>query len=259
MSSLSSRKVALRRGPEQEVIRGGEGPPLVWLHGLKPPRADDPLLQALAADHAVHAPVMPGQGALSELDDFPTLHDLVLFYDGALDALGLEHALLVGHSFGGMLAAEIAALAPRRTRGLVLISPMGLWNDAYPVEDLFARPYAEMETLVWSGAAQRPSPPDPAEGGLEAHLAMINAIGSVAKYMWPIPDRGLRGRLYRICAPTLLVFAEGDALLPAAYGQDFREGLTEASLRRVEGSHMWPYEDPDMTARMISEFAATLP
>jgi pimeloyl-ACP methyl ester carboxylesterase len=230
----------------------------VWLHGPKRPDLDDPLLAALSARFALTAPLFPGQDSLDELDDLPTLHDLVLFYDAALAAAGIERAVLVGHSFGGMLAAELAALAPRRARGLVLASPLGLWNDAYPVADLFARPYPAVDELIWSGAEHRPSPAAAAEDPVEVYIALANALGSVAKYTWPIPDRGLRGRLYRIGAPTLLLFAGDDAFVPAAYAEDFAAELSDVRRRELRGSHMAPYEDPTGFAALVETFVDEL-
>lgn len=177
------RQITLRQGPGLRVLQGGGGPPLVWLHGPKRPEADDAVLAALANAFSVTALLLPGQESLDDLDPFPGLHDLMLFYDGALDALGLDNLVLAGHSFGGMLAAELAALNPRRVRALALVSPLGLWNDAHPVEDLFARPYPAVDELLWSGAAQRPQGPVAAEGDVEGYIALANGLGSMAKYI----------------------------------------------------------------------------
>ena len=254
---LSSTSILLRRGPELEVTRGGEGPPLVWLHGMSVARPGEPLLEALARDCAVIAPVMPGRKSPAELDDLPSLHDLVLFYDSALEALGVHGAVLAGHGFGGMLAAELAAVAPHRFDALVLISPLGLWNDAHPVEDLFSRPYKAVDELIWRGAVHSPPAHSPGEENVEEQIALVNGLGAIARYTWPIPDRGLKNRLYRVEIPTLLLFAEADAWAPAAYAEDFAAGLADAQARIVPGSHMAPYERPEETARLIADFART--
>jgi len=255
---LNSRRIELGHGPSLEVLQGGEGPPLVWLHGVRHVQAGDPLLQALAERFEVSAPVLPGKASLSELDAFPTIHDLVLFYDSALQALGIDHAVVAGHGPGGMLAAELAAHAPGRVSGLVLISPLGLWNDAYPVEDLFCRPQGAVDELLWRGSASGPPPPDPDANPVESGLAFAHALGGVAKYAWPIPDRGLRGRLWRITAPTLLMFADADALVPAAYAQDFGEGIADSRVHGLQGGHMAAWEAPDGVADVVSRFAAEL-
>jgi pimeloyl-ACP methyl ester carboxylesterase len=254
---LASERVTVAPGLELEVLRGGKGPPLVWLHGIKHPDPDDPLLAALAQRFEVVAPVLPGKAALEELDPFPTIHDLVLFYDSGLEALGVDQAAVAGHSFGGLIAAELAAHCPGRVKRLVLISSLGLWNDDYPVEDLFARPHRQVDELIWRGAGSRPEPVEAADP-VEAGIAFAHALGGIAKYAWPIPDRGLRGRLYRVKAPTLLMFARADALVPPAYADDFADALPRSRAHPLEGGHMAPYEDPEATADIIARFAAGL-
>lgn len=256
---LESREVEIGRGLKLEVIQGGQGPALVWLHGLTPSAADDPMLQALAARFAVTAPVLPGQKDLAELDRLPSLHDLVLAYDSALGALDVGQAIVAGHGFGGMLAAELAAHCPGRVKALALVSPLGLWSDAYPVEDMFALSPPELDELVWRGAAHRPPPTEAAtiEDEIERRIALAHALGGIAYYTWPIPERGLAGRPYRIAAPALLLFPEADALVPAAYARDFAQGLADNRIHPLGGSHMAPYEAPAELARIIGEFAAS--
>ena len=248
---LNQSTLRLRRDPELKIVRGGSGPPLVWLHGMAAPTPDDALLAVLAEDHEVIAPLMPGLAGLEELAELPTLHDLALFYDSALAELGVERAILVGHGVGGMLAAELAALAPHRAGRLVLVSPLGLWSDDHPVEDVFARRQPEIEQLIWSGSKRRPDVAQSQEDAIEALIRFANALGSMANYTWPIPDRGLRRRLYRIEAATLVVGARADAWIPAAYAEDFAAAIAGARTAYVEGSHMAPYEDPQGFARAI--------
>ena len=241
---LTESTLRLRRDPELKIVRGGSGPPLVWLHGMAAPTPDDALLAVLAEGHEVIAPLMPGLAGLEELAELPALHDLALFYDSALAALGVEGAILVGHGFGAMLAAELAALAPHRASRLVLVSPLGLWSDDHPVEDVFARRPPEIEALIWSGSTHRPAAPKSDEDAIEALIRFANALGAMANYTWPIPDRGLKRRLYRIEAPTLVIGARSDAWIPAAYAEDFAAGIAGARTAYLEGSHMAPYEDP---------------
>src|SRR5712691_13421429 len=106
---MSSETIDLSGGRKQLVYRAGDGPPLVWLHSLYGVEADAPLIEALAQSHTVLAPLAPGFADLAELDDLRDIHDLALHYDDILDALDLEQAVVVGHSFGAMIAAELAA------------------------------------------------------------------------------------------------------------------------------------------------------
>ena len=255
---LTEATLRLRREPEVRIVRGGSGPTLVWLHGMAVPAPDDAVLNALTGQHEVIAPLMPGLAALDELAELPTLHDLVLFYDSILAELGVESATLVGHGFGAMLAAELAALAPGRANGLVLVGPLGLWNDAHPVEDIFANRFPDVEELIWSGSKHRPKVEQNQEDAVETYIRFANALGTMANYTWPIPDRGLHRRLYRIDVPTLVLAASADAWIPAAYADAFVAAIEEARKADLPGSHMAPYEDPAGFARTIGAFARGL-
>ena len=255
---LTETTLRLCREPEVRIVRGGSGPTLVWLHGMAVPGSDDAVLNALAEQHEVIAPLMPGLAALDELAELPTLHDVVLFYDSILAELGVESATLVGHGFGAMLAAELAALAPGRANGLVLVGPLGLWNDAHPVEDIFANRFPDVEALIWSGSRHRPKVEQSQDDTVEAYIRFANALGTMANYTWPIPDRGLRRRLYRIDVPTLVLAASADAWIPAAYADEFVAAIEDARKADLAGSHMAPYEDPAAFARTIGAFARSL-
>ncbi|HXZ67721.1 MAG TPA: alpha/beta hydrolase, partial [Alphaproteobacteria bacterium] len=239
-------------GPkQQDIFRGGSGAHLVWLHGLSGVAIGEPLLTELEKDHTVIAPSMPGRKDLSELEDIRDIRELALYYDSLLDQLNVDHATLVGHSFGAMLASEMAALAPKRHKSLTLISPIGLWNDAAPVTDIFARPYAEVDRLLWKGATN-PPPPKPAnDESVDAMVEMINGLGSVAKFIWPLPDKGLRHRLYRLSMPTLIVFGASDAVVPASYADEFTKAIEGAKKLVLKGSHMVPFEQPGEIAAAI--------
>ena len=251
---LTESALRLRREPEVRIFRGGSGPPLVWLHGMAVPGSGDAVLQALAEHHEVIAPLMPGLASLDELAELPTLHDLVLFYDAILAELGVESAALAGHGFGAMLAAELAALSPGRFDCLVLACPLGLWNDDHPVEDIFANRFTQVEALIWSGGKSRPQAQQSEDDAVEAHIRFANALGAMANYTWPIPDRGLKRRLYRIEVPTLVLAARSDAWIPPAYAEDFAALIEGARADYLDGGHMAPYEDPAGFARMIGGF-----
>ena len=70
--------------------------------------------------------------------------DAALFYHELMDTLGIPSAHLVGHSMGGMLAAEVAALDTRRAKKLVLAASAGFWLDDYPIADIFAADLDEL-------------------------------------------------------------------------------------------------------------------
>lgn len=271
---MDSRSVETRGGRTKvRVHTGGEGPALVFLHGAGGLLPDDPFLAALARRHRVFAPVLPGYEDSEGADALHTMLDVTLWAFDVLDALGVERPLLVGHSMGGMIAAEMAAVAPREVARLALIAPAGLWLDAHPIPDLFATLPFELPALLFhdvglgaqlltrgfdlgdaAGATGTPAERFAAllqrfeDTAFLQRFLVDNArrLGMAGKLLFPIPERGLAERLDRIRARTLLLWGEADRLIDPAYAEVFLREIPEAELVRVpEAGHMLPYEKPD--------------
>jgi pimeloyl-ACP methyl ester carboxylesterase len=253
---LTQETVRLGTGRSWQVFGGGTGPTLLWLHGVRGIDPADAMLAALAARHRVVAPAAPGFTELEEIDDIRDVHDLALDYDDLLRHLQLQNLPIIGHSFGAMIAAEIAAHFPERASKLVLLAPLGLWNDAYPVADLFARPLGEMDQLLWHDTnardAQAKSTPQTAG---EEMITLARTLTSVTKFIWPIPDKGLRRRLPRVTAPALVVFGAQDAFVSPRYAEDFAHDLKQCETAIIPGAgHMVPYEKTADVAARIERF-----
>jgi pimeloyl-ACP methyl ester carboxylesterase len=241
----------LGQGREIRVYREGSGPHLVWLHGLYGVESDAPLIEALAEHYAVYAPLAPGFADLDELDDIRDIHDLALHYDYVMDALELPEAVVAGHSFGAMLAAELAAHFPSRVSSLVLLSPLGLWNDRYPVADLFGLPAAEVPKLLYADPSRAPDRGD-GKPDVDKVIALTRGMTTVANFLWPIPDRGLARRLRRVRAPTLVVHGEQDRFVPVQYVDDFLRLLPDARRVIIAGAgHMLLAEALDQVLEVM--------
>jgi pimeloyl-ACP methyl ester carboxylesterase len=254
---LESETLRLSGGREVQIHRAGQGPTIVWLHGPHGVRRTDPVIAELAKQHSVVAPLAPGFNNVDELDDIRDVHDLALHYDDILEALGLDRIALVGHSFGAMIAAELAAHVPKRVERLVLISPFGLWRDDKPVADLFARPYATIDRILWKTGEAPPVMTDPVNfpnDPVEKAVTVVQAMTSVAKFIWPIPDKGLRRRLHRVSAKTLIVFGADDAFVPAIYADEFAAAIPGARKAVVpDAAHMVVYERTPEVIRLIEQ------
>src|ERR1700682_861332 len=125
----SEQIVELQAGKwKTRVLSAGEGEPVVFLHGAGG-LLWDPFLDSLAERYHVIAPQHLGSGTSQGIEHLEDLLDLVLYYCELFDVLGLPAPSMIGHSFGGMVAAEIAAVNPERLRKLVLLAPIGLWRD----------------------------------------------------------------------------------------------------------------------------------
>ena len=78
-------------------------------------------------------------------------------------------------------------------------------------------------------------------------------LGMAGKLLFPIPDRGLSDRLYRVRAKTLLIWGDNDALLPKAYGEAFRQQIKGSELVVVpKAGHMVGHEQPEAVLKALA-------
>jgi pimeloyl-ACP methyl ester carboxylesterase len=179
-----------------------------------------------------------------------------------LDALGLDRPVLVGHSMGGMIAAEMAAVAPREVERLGLIAPAGLWLDAHPVPDLFSKLPRELPALLFHdpefGERMLAAGGDLDDPKILEAFVIRNArqLAMAGKLLFPIPDRGLSERLYRIRARTVIIWGDSDRIIPPAHGEVFREGIAGAELVRLQAAgHMVIVEQPEAVVAALTRLA----
>jgi pimeloyl-ACP methyl ester carboxylesterase len=251
---------------EIHVKVAGSGPPVMFLHGGGGP-VWDPFLAQLSRSRTVYAPDLPGTSpqdphAIHKVDSF---WDLLLMYQELTDALDLTRPAAIGHSLGGMIAADLAAHFPDLFSKLVLISPAGLWRDDEPVravdvisgtpqeagEYLFFDPHGE----VAQGFFTLPEDPDEMARAIGA---AVWSQGCAAKFLWPIPEHGLAKRLHRVTVPTLIIFGEQDRLIPPVYGQDFAQRISGSRLELLDRcGHIPQAEQLERTQELVDEFLAS--
>lgn len=254
--------ISIRGGMFETVVaEAGSGDPLLYLHGEDGPPGSA-FLDALATRYRVTAPTHPGFGASTGSENLLDLPDLIYYYLDLLDALDLRGAHLVGHGLGGMFAAELAAVQPDRFRRLVLIAPFGLWNAAYPTLDLFAAAPPELAAAQYHdptspAAVAAATIPDAGEPYVQFMLGRARSMATAAKYLWPIPNRGLVKRLHRVRQPTLLVWGESDGVVPPRYAPDFQHQIADSRTVILErAGHLPQVEQPAALASAVLAFLA---
>jgi pimeloyl-ACP methyl ester carboxylesterase len=261
----ATQKLSLWQGSVETAVEvSGRGTPLVWFHGPWGLSADRGFIEHLARRHTVYAPYHPGTapGVPNATQALDNVWDLVLCYAEMLDRLGLGSAALVGHSFGGMVAAEIAATEPARCSQLVLIDAVGLWHDTHPVRNWMITPDAERPAAFFanpeSDAARRFfAVPQDADGRVATIVATVWAQATTGKFVWPIPDRGLRKHLHRIAAPTLILWGGEDRIVHPSYAEAFAKAIPNASTRLIDGAGHLPHlEQPETLATLIDDFVS---
>jgi pimeloyl-ACP methyl ester carboxylesterase len=169
---------------------------------------------------------------------------------------------VVGHSTGGMLAAELAIVAPELVDKLILVDAFGLWIDDLPTLDPFG-PAALVAHATWHDPQRRPDPEptifiddpdDPAAG----HMFEAQNRATATKLMWPIAERGLRRRLPYLETPTLIIHGASDGLLPVPYATELSELIPGSKLRVIEQAGHYPMiERTDEFLGHVEDFLRT--
>jgi pimeloyl-ACP methyl ester carboxylesterase len=246
---MKNRTVETKRGAKVRVFESGNGAPLVFLHGAGGLFAENPFLDRLAERYHVFAPEFPGFGESTGEELLEDMLDFTLHGWDIVAALGLSKPHLIGHSMGGMIAAEMACVAPNDLAKLVLVAPAGLWIPEQPIPDIFSFLPHEFAQYLFHDRAQGEAL---LTGGLdlknpdalkEFYIANSRRLSMAGKILFPIPNRRLSKRLYRLTAPTLVLWGKSDRLIPPIYAERWKELIPHARVEWLEATgHMVPYE-----------------
>jgi len=241
-------------GSRIELFTAGDGPPLLFLHGLDGIEGAAPLLRELARDFTVHAPSHPGFGASDLPKNMNRVDDLGYFYLDLLDTLGLRQPAIIGSSFGGWVAAEILTKAPDRASSLVLLSPLGLRTAdrrTQHVADIFMLSRQELNARL---GREEPVLASLDEERLRREMRNDEAL---SLYGWTpyMHNPKLADRLHRIACPTLIAWGEEDAIVEPAYRERFAAALPAADIALIEdGGHRLHADRPQALAARIVAF-----
>ncbi len=258
---MKTRTVETRKGARCRVLEGGSGMPVVFLHGAGGLLADNPFLDRLAARYHVFAPELPGYGESTGEELLEDMLDFTLHGWDVVDALGLTRPHLVGHSMGGMIAAEMAAVAPHDLDRLALVAAAGLWIEEHPIPDIFALLPGQLVELLFQD-------PDKGQalltGGVDFsdmeafkafYLGQQRRLAMAGKILFPIPNRRVSKRLYRVTAKTLVLWGEADRLIVPAYAQRWARLIPGAAVQMIpDAAHMLPYEQPQAFVDALVRF-----
>src|SRR5579872_256915 len=206
-----------------EVLRRGAGNPILLIHGVNPVSPNAAFVDLLARHAEVIAPSHPGFGASPRPGDFDTIYDLVNLYHDVLDTLPATRVTVVGFSFGGWIAAELAVARARKLDRLVLVDPVGIkisGRDERDIVHFFNTDPAELNRRAWHDPARRP---DGVYGlGWQATIsdamsdaemiALARNWESLCVYPWKphMYNPRLAYWLRRIAVPTLVLWGASD-------------------------------------------------
>lgn len=242
----------------------GSGPPLVLLHGaVCDRRVWRELVELLADDFTVVAVDIPGCG---ESGDPPTaweLADYATCLAGLLEALGTSPAHVVGHSWGGGLALQLALDHPHLVRSQVLLGGYAGWKGSLPADEVERRLAKALEVaerlpdgfdprMIPGLFSDRISPARTRE--LAEVMADIRPAGTRAMAI-VFAEADLRDRLGEVAVPTLLLNGTEDVRATPEVAEQLRAGIASSTLVMLpELGHEAFAEAPDLVATAVRDF-----
>ena len=244
------------RGTPARLHRAGDGAPLLFLHGAGAGGRWLSFQEALAQRFDVIAPTHPGHAGSPAAEWIEDVLDLAFHYLDVLDALELPRVHLVGASFGGWIAAEIAVMASHRLSSLVLVDPVGIKVDGWIYPFIFGMDLPQIVATVFHRpeAAMALAPKDQS---VDTLIELYRQNAAMARVAWNpyLYDPRLRRRLARIAAPTLLAWGEHDRLAPLVCAEVWRNEIPGARLVTFAHSGHVPHlEEPAAVAAAVIEF-----
>ena len=256
MASCSEETIKVC-GRNTRLFRGGDGPPIIFLHDAFCP-SWLPLHDKLAAEFEVFVPIHPGfAGSEDDFDQFEAMEDLVIHYLDLCDTLRLERPALAGASFGGWIAAEWAIRYSDCLKSLILIDALGLRLEAAPAADVLSLDGTTLRQTVFtdpnSPIAMEILPDTPKA---DAIVKTILSRRTLARFAWQFPDdpRLLR-YLYRLRLPALVLWGERDGYVPLAHGNSFHEGIAKSQFTPIPNvGHLPHIEAPEACANLMLAF-----
>lgn len=258
----ASQSSAVQRLPvagiELEVLRRGSGRPILLLHGMQTIHPKAPFLDLLGRHGEVIAPSNPGFGNSPRPQDFDTVYDLVHLYLEALDTLPHQKVTLMGFSFGGWLAAEVAAKCSHKLDRLILADPLGIKvsdRETPDILDVFNTSPDIVRQRTWHDpAAYAPDFNAMPDEEIVVHARNWDAL---CLYGWHpyMYNPQLKRWLGRIKAPTLLLWGASDGIVKPSYGRAYSELIPDARFEVIDKAGHYPaIEQPEEFVRRVAAF-----
>jgi pimeloyl-ACP methyl ester carboxylesterase len=244
------------------VARAGAGPPVLVLHHDIGTLERLSFYDALARRFSVLVPSHPGYDGTERPEWMRGVRDAAAMYQWLLTQLADTRAAgavsVVGLGFGGWIAAEMATLAPRAFRKLVLVGAMGLKPDRGVIADQALLSYIDYVRLGFADprAFDRVFGTDPTTAQLEKWDLNREMTFRIAwkPYMY---NPTLPHLLGGVAAPALVVWGRDDRVVPLECGERYVKALGRARLEVVEGAgHFVDLERPDELARLVVDFVS---
>jgi pimeloyl-ACP methyl ester carboxylesterase len=243
-----------------QVARGGAGAPLLVLPHDVGTLERLPFYDALARRFTVVVPSHPGYDGSQRPEWMRSVRDAAAMYQWLLGGFAATRAAgaisVIGLGFGGWIAAEMATLAPRAFRKLVLVGAMGIKPERGVIADQALVSYIDYVRMGFTDQAafDRLFGADPTTAQLERWDLNREMTFRIAwkPYMY---NPTLPHLLGGVAAPTLVVWGRDDRIVPLECGERYAKALPRARLEIVAGAgHFVEMEKASELAQLVTDF-----
>lgn len=244
-------------GIELEILRRGTGTPVVLLHGMDTVSPKARFLDLLGKHAEIIAPSSPGFGNTNRPPDFDTMYDLVHLYLGVIEDLPYDKITLMGLSFGGWLAAEVALACSHKLSRLILVDPVGIKigdRETRDIVDVFNVNPAEVRRCSWHDPAKGPDYDAMTDEELVIHARNWEAL---CLYAWNplLYNPQLKQWLGRLKVPTLVLWGESDRIVTPDYGRTYSRLIPGSRFETIaEAGHHPEIEQPERFVARVAAF-----
>ncbi len=243
-------------GSSVRLRSAGRGAPLLVLHHDIGTPEQLPLYDALAQRFTVLQPSHPGYDGSERPAWLRGGRDVAVTYQALLAARGVTDVSLLGLGFGGWIAAEMATMAPRGFRRLILVGAMGIKPATGEILDQALVSYIDYVRAGFASQAafERLFGADPATPLLEQWDLNREMTFRIAwkPYMY---NPTLPHLLTGVRTPALLVWGREDRIVPLECAQQYARALPGARVVEVDGAgHRVDMEQPDTLAKLVTQF-----
>ena len=258
LAKTANQTMVTVSGHEVEMHKGGSGPPLLYLHGGEGFGTYDPTSGPLAERFTVYAPSHPGFFGTTRPEWLYTITDLAHFTQDMVQELGLDGYVLVGHSIGGWIAAEMAAMDQHNIKGLVLVDAAGIRPEKGEITEIFM---VSADTRLKLGFHDPSQVPDyeyfTAERTTDEAAILHANMEMLSRLCWRpyLHNPSLPHYLGGVKIPTLVVWGKQDAILPVECGEMYAKLLPNATLKSIDNcGHKPQMEKPQEFNDTVAAF-----
>jgi pimeloyl-ACP methyl ester carboxylesterase len=247
---------------EVEMVTGGSGPPLLFLHGAGGNSGWQHYHEELSKSYTVYVPSQPGFNGTPRPDWVSTINDVCHFNLEMVQRLGLDQYILMGSSMGGWIAAEMAAMCSHNLKGLILVDAAGIKPQQGEIAEIFMvsaqarlkqRFYDPSQVLNYDQYTRELTPEERTVEHSNREMA--------SRLCWRpyLNNPNLRHYLGKVSTPTLIVWGKQDAIIPVECGELYRQALPNAALKVIDNcGHSPAIEKPQEFLDTVTEFLGNL-